>query len=280
MNKINLDIPIACTLSDSALARRRGDTIATLFQQAGAYQELEDGYAFRFPGTDEQADQLLDFIKFERRCCAFFTFALSFEPNQGHIWLSLRGGDGVKAFIQAELEINNMTGSKNYFANVAEEWDEIRSGFFTEAMRDAAIERAGLPELAIVADVGTGTGFVLQGLANHAAELVGFDESAEMLEVARRNLAGHPHLTLRQAEGQNLPAEDDTFDAVFANMYLHHAPQPSQAIREMTRILKPGGKLVITDLDSHDQGGCWKQWPIDGQGLPEKMSNNGMKQQG
>jgi len=105
MNKINLDIPIACTLSDAALARRREDTIASLFQQAEARQELEDGYAFRFPGTDAQADHLLDFIKFERRCCAFFTLDLSFEPNQGHIWLSLRGGDGVKAFIQAELAI-------------------------------------------------------------------------------------------------------------------------------------------------------------------------------
>jgi hypothetical protein len=105
MNRINLDIPIACTLPNAALARRREETIATLFQRAETSQELEDGYAFRFPGTDEWAGQLLDFIKFERRCCAFFKFELSFEPNQGHIWLSLRGGEGVKAFIQAEMEI-------------------------------------------------------------------------------------------------------------------------------------------------------------------------------
>ena len=55
------------------------------------------------------------------------------------------------------------------------------------------------------------------------------------------------------AEGQHLPADTGTFDAVFANMYLHHTPDPAVAIREMTRILKPGGKLVITDLDSHEQ---------------------------
>jgi ubiquinone/menaquinone biosynthesis C-methylase UbiE len=150
-----------------------------------------------------------------------------------------------------------MSGSKEYFADVAEEWDAIRAGFFTEAMRDAAIARARLPEAAVVADVGTGTGFVLQGLIHQAAELVGLDDSAEMLEVARRNLAGQPQLTLRQAEGQTLPAAENAFDAVFANMYLHHAPQPLQAIREMVRILKPGGKLVITDLDSHDQ--TWMQ---------------------
>jgi ubiquinone/menaquinone biosynthesis C-methylase UbiE len=150
-----------------------------------------------------------------------------------------------------------MSSSIQYFADVAGEWDELRSGFFTEAMRDKAIERAALPESAVVADVGTGTGFVLQGLVNHAAQLVGFDESQEMLDVAQHNLAAYSHITLRLAEGQNLPATDHSFDAVFANMYLHHAAQPDQAIREMVRILKPGGKLVITDLDSHDQ--AWMQ---------------------
>ena len=105
MDKFELDIPITCTLSEADLAQRRENVMAMLFQQAEAHQELEDGYRFRFPGTDEWSDQLLDFIKFERRCCAFFTFELSFEPNKGSIWLALRGGNGVKAFIQAELEI-------------------------------------------------------------------------------------------------------------------------------------------------------------------------------
>ncbi len=144
-----------------------------------------------------------------------------------------------------------MTGSKQYFAEVADQWDELRSGFFTEAMRDAVIEKAGLPETAVVADVGTGTGFVLQGLVNRVARLVGFDESAEMLAIARQNLP--THVLLKEAEGQKLPSEDNQFDAVFANMYLHHAPDPSVAISEMVRILKPGGKLLISDLDSHDQ---------------------------
>ena len=128
-----------------------------------------------------------------------------------------------------------MTDSQVYFAEVAEEWDEIRSGFFTEAMRDAAIAKAALPVAAIVADVGTGTGFVLRGLLDHASELTGFDESAEMLEVAGNNFAGYPNVQFWQAEGQRLPAEDNYFDAVFANMYLHHAPDPAEAIAEMAR---------------------------------------------
>ena len=63
-----------------------------------------------------------------------------------------------------------MSDSIQYFAGVAGEWDEIRSGFFTPEMRDAAIRKADLPSQAIVADVGTGTGFVLHGLVGKAAE--------------------------------------------------------------------------------------------------------------
>ncbi len=150
--------------------------------------------------------------------------------------------------------LDNQPGSsKAYFAAVAGEWDKIRGGYFSEAMRDAAIRKANLVSGAVAADVGTGTGFVLRGLLELAAELTGFDESEEMLAVARKQFAGYPQVEFRHAEGQHLPAKDSNFDAVFANMYLHHAPDPAAAIAEMARILKPGGKLVITDLDAHDQ---------------------------
>ena len=146
-----------------------------------------------------------------------------------------------------------MTESRVYFAGMAEEWDDLRSGYFTEAMRDAAVQKANMPEDAVVADVGTGTGFVLRGLIGKARSLVGFDESPEMLAAAKRGFAGRPDVRFEQNDGRTLPAQDGTFDAVFANMYLHHVPDPGEAIKEMARILKPGGKLVITDLDSHDQ---------------------------
>jgi ubiquinone/menaquinone biosynthesis C-methylase UbiE len=146
-----------------------------------------------------------------------------------------------------------MTESRIYFAQVANDWDRLRSGYFTEAMRDAAIQKAGLRQHAVVADVGTGTGFVLQGLLGKAKSLVGFDESPDMLDVARRRFASTPEVHFQLTDGRTLPAPDNSFDAVFANMYLHHTPDPAAAVREMTRILEPGGKLIITDLDSHDQ---------------------------
>ena len=146
-----------------------------------------------------------------------------------------------------------MRQPKAYFACVADEWDEIRSGYFTEGMRDAAIALAKLTPESIVADVGTGTGFVIQGLAPQVAKVYGFDESPEMLAVAASNLATFGNVELHEAEGGSLPLPDNSLDAVFGNMYLHHDPDPQAAIKEMARVLRPGGRLVLTDLDAHDQ---------------------------
>ena len=58
-------------------------------------------------------------------------------------------------------------------------------------------------------------------------------------------------IAYRVGEAESLPIPDVAVDYAFANMYLHHVESPPEAIREMARILKPGGKLVITDLDEH-----------------------------
>jgi len=143
--------------------------------------------------------------------------------------------------------------SKRYFAEVANRWDDLRSGFFTEDMRNDAIGRAHLQLNAVVADIGTGTGFVAQGLAPLVRKVCGFDESPEMLAVACRNLTSFQNVELIEAPGQKLPLPDGSLDAVFANMYLHHVPDPAAAIFEMARALRPGGVLVLTDADEHDQ---------------------------
>ncbi len=94
------DRPIACTLSERDLAVRRELVNAELFQNGERVEELPDGYAYRFPGTEASLDALLDFIAAERRCCSFFTFELVFEPAEGPIWLRLRGSAAIKAFVR------------------------------------------------------------------------------------------------------------------------------------------------------------------------------------
>jgi ubiquinone/menaquinone biosynthesis C-methylase UbiE len=142
--------------------------------------------------------------------------------------------------------------SAAYFDRVAEQWDTLRTGYFREDVREAAIAHAYLRPEMVVADMGSGTGFMAAGLAPLASQVYVLDGSAAMLEVAQHNLAACENIQFRRTDGHAIPLPDASLDVVFANMYLHHCPDPAAAIREMTRVLRPGGRLVITDMDAHD----------------------------
>jgi len=143
------------------------------------------------------------------------------------------------------------TASSTYFEKVAGEWDAIRSGYFTEAVRKSAIAKAYLRPEVVVADVGAGTGFMAAGLAPLVGKVYALDGSTAMLDVARHNLAQFDNVEFQESDGQSLSLSDESMDVVFANMYLHHCTDPLAAIREMVRVLRPGGRLVITDMDAH-----------------------------
>jgi len=98
------ELPIACNLSEPDLAKR-GEEVESVFKSVEQVKELADGYAYRFPGSEEWAARLMEFVLAERRCCPFFTFELVFEPNLGPIWLHLRGGQGVKEFVAGAFGI-------------------------------------------------------------------------------------------------------------------------------------------------------------------------------
>ncbi|MFA9444932.1 methyltransferase domain-containing protein [Egicoccus sp. AB-alg6-2] len=113
--------------------------------------------------------------------------------------------------------------------------------------------RKVVPEGAVfhrVLEVGAGTGFFLINLALgdclEGATLEATDISEGMLEVCRRNGAEHGlTIATRQGDAEALPYDDDSFDLVIGHAFIHHLPVPGAAIREMHRILKPGGTLVI-----------------------------------
>lgn len=141
--------------------------------------------------------------------------------------------------------------SKNYFDEVAPEWDRLRESFFSKAVRDKALSVAIVHPGQIAADIGCGTGFITEGLVQRGLEVIAVDGSQAMLSEMKQKFAGQDSIDYRLGEAGSLPIQDETVDYAFANMYLHHVELPPEAIKEMARILKPGGILVITDLDCH-----------------------------
>jgi ubiquinone/menaquinone biosynthesis C-methylase UbiE len=142
-------------------------------------------------------------------------------------------------------------GSERYFDRVAEDWDQMRAGFFSDAVRERAIEAAGVHPGQTAADVGAGTGFITEGLVRRGLRVISIDPSDAMLDVMRKKFADRSGIDYRIGQAGRLPLADGAVDCAFANMVLHHADHPDRAIQEMVRIIKTGGVLVITDLDAH-----------------------------
>jgi ubiquinone/menaquinone biosynthesis C-methylase UbiE len=130
--------------------------------------------------------------------------------------------------------------------------DQVRTNF-DEAVRETALTKAYLRPEMVVADVGGGTGFMAQALAPLVTRVHALEYSPEMLGVAQGKLAEFDNVEYHLVDGQALPLREASLDALFANVFLHHASDPARAIAEMAACLKPGGRLVITDLDGHEQ---------------------------
>jgi ArsR family transcriptional regulator len=137
------------------------------------------------------------------------------------------------------------------------DWDEIRA----LALPAEAIEQALLsllpPAIERFLDIGTGTGRLLEVVAERAERALGIDASREMLALARarlaeRGLAGR--CAVRQADMYRLPLPDAAFDVAALQMVLHYAEEPAAALAEAARVLRPKGLLVVIDLAPHERG--------------------------
>jgi ubiquinone/menaquinone biosynthesis C-methylase UbiE len=139
-----------------------------------------------------------------------------------------------------------------FYDKIAEDWGDIRAEYFGLRVRNRAI--AGLiPSDWIVADIGSGTGLLLLALAPLVKKAIGIDKSEEMLRVARRNAnqRGLKNIDLIHAELDSLPLKDAYLDGLTASIVLHHAADPEKAAKEWARVLKPGGKISIVELEKH-----------------------------
>lgn len=145
------------------------------------------------------------------------------------------------------------TDVKDFFERVSTEWDDMRSSFYNAGVIDALAAHTQIGSATSVVDVGTGTGFIAAGLAGNAASVIGVDNSPAMLAVAAENLAalGVTNVALARGEVEDLPLPDDSADVAVANMVLHHAPDPAAMLTEMARVVRPGGKIAITDEVAH-----------------------------
>jgi hypothetical protein len=96
-------IPFACDMTAIAPSKRDEHikTIHELFAAVEEVRELSDGFSFRLPVV--MFRRIADFVELERLCCPFLAFLIEIKPDEKAVWLSLKGREGVKTFILAEI---------------------------------------------------------------------------------------------------------------------------------------------------------------------------------
>jgi demethylmenaquinone methyltransferase / 2-methoxy-6-polyprenyl-1,4-benzoquinol methylase len=116
------------------------------------------------------------------------------------------------------------------------------------ALVDAVAPEPGMRIL----DVATGTGMVAFALAERGAEVVGLDQSEEMLDAARVRLQSTPKLAERLSfvlgEAEALPFVDGEFDALSFTYLLRYVDDPAATMRELARVVKPGGRIGMVEF--------------------------------
>lgn len=148
--------------------------------------------------------------------------------------------------------MRDVMNSRQFFDDVAHEWEERRKRAFSEQVREKAIAVARVQPEKLAADIGAGTGFITGELIKRGLKVIAVDQSKAMLLEMKQKFSSVIEIEYCMGDAEHLPLADEVVDFVFANMCLHHVPSPSAAISEMGRILRGGGRLVVTDLDTHN----------------------------
>jgi len=180
------------------------------------------------------------------------------DAASGRLWRLAR--DQVVGTASAEQDARRLAGvlaerrtrSREFFDGAAGQWDHVRDELF--GRRSLLLGLLGLldPGMA-VADLGCGTGAVSEALAPAVRRVFAVDGSRVMLEAARERLEPFRNVEIHQGELEALPLKDAEVDAATLILVLHHLPDPGKVVREVGRILRPGGRLLIVDMLPHDR---------------------------
>ena len=196
------------------------------------------------------------------------------EPPRKRLWSLVRDQTSeTQAAAQDDQRMERVLAerrsrSQAFFTTTAGQWDRLRTELFGNRVDTWAL--AGLlSSESVVGDLGCGTASISQWIAPFVGRVIAVDSSAAMIRSAKARLkesAGSAagEIDLRRGDLDSLPLDDNELDYALMVLVLPYLAEPLAALAEAARVLKPGGRLVIVDMQPHqrqeyrqDMGHVW-----------------------
>ncbi|MBN2069760.1 MAG: ArsR family transcriptional regulator [Opitutales bacterium] len=204
-----------------------------LLRNGGLLEDRKEGKRTYYSYCNKQADSITQLI--ESACNAV--------RNDGQI-------EQDQAHLQRVLESRRQV-SERYFNEIANRIGKnYCPGRSWEAMGHFLLRLT--PKIDIV-DLGAGEGILAHLLAPRARHIHCIDNSPKMVEIGTEIAKAHglENLTYKLGDIEDVPLPAECADLVYLSQALHHAQHPLKALKEAYRLLRPGGQLLVIDLNKH-----------------------------
>ena len=180
------------------------------------------------------------------------------HPAARKLWLAVREELAALPAVHRDAErvrgvlAARHTTSQKFFASSAGQWDRLRSELFGDRAELFAL--LGLLDASwTVADLGCGTGHLVEAIAPFVKRVIAVDESAAMLRAAKLRLASQHNVELRQSALESLPLATGEVDVAVLSLVLHYIAEPAALLGAIRLSLAPNGHLLILDMLLHDR---------------------------
>ena len=176
------------------------------------------------------------------------------EPAQRALWHTLNSGSDDPLLRQDAERVAGVLAMRAADQNWADSVAGDMERHYSPGRTWEALARSALPllETGDVLDVASGDGVLAELLAPHAHRYVCIDTSARVVAAAKERLRRYKNVEVREADMHALPFADATFDLVVLMHALTYAAKPAQAVAEAGRVLRPGGRLLLSSLAKHE----------------------------
>ena len=176
------------------------------------------------------------------------------DPAQRELWRSLREGSDDPLLRQDAERVAAVLASRAAVQNWADSVAGDMERHYSPGRTWEALARTVLPlfEVGDVLDIASGDGVLAELLSPHAHRYACIDTSARVVAAAGERLRRFPNVEVREGDMHALPFEDGSFDLVVLMHALTYSSQPAQAVAEAARVLRPGGRVLLSSLARHE----------------------------